>query len=322
MKAPGGSCQDTRDSDGESDTGQWHLILLTGSGRSGSTLLQRLLAQYADTSTVGEAVRVWDCAYPREELCGCGQLITQCPVWHPTLSHAGVTSIESAARMASTRDRMLRIPELARLLCRRPSKAMENYIARISRLYEAFANETGATVLVDSSKRPGYTILLTAAFPRRVSLVHLTRDPRAVAFSLQRQVKRRDVVKRVEFMPQYSASRSSLAWLRRNVLAELNTIIARSTHRLRYEDLVAEPSETLGGIRRSLGLPELEASFVNGSCARLTPRHSVAGNSSRFDNGVVKLKLDDEWTTALAPTARRAVEFLTMPLRHRYGYGE
>lgn len=307
-------------SDALRDEAPWRLLLISGSGRSGSTILHRLLGQYNGATTVGEAIRVWECSFHRNELCGCGAPLTKCPVWMPTLQASGVTAREDAGEVIRLRDRALRWIAILRLLAGVPDHATTNYVSLLTGVFDGISARTGASVIVDSSKSPLYTTLLTVAFRQRVSLVHLVRDPRAVAFSLQRLVVRPDVVDRVEYMPRYSPARSSFAWLRRNVQAELGGLLAQRRTRLRYEDLLIAPSQALDQLRSSLDLPEILPAFLDGHRATLERLHSVAGNPRRFEHGIIELKPDNEWAQAMQPKARRTVGILTAALRRRYGY--
>jgi hypothetical protein len=53
---------------------------------------------------------------------------------------------------------------------------------------------------------------------------------------------------------------------------------------------------------------------------RLGSSHTVAGGRVRMRTGVLPLRLDDEWRTALPASLRRFVSAATWPLRRRYGY--
>lgn len=302
------------------DLEAWRLVLISGSGRSGSTLLHRLLGQYPDATEVGEAVRVWECTFERDELCGCGAMLTGCRFWIPVLDRIGVSQAQDAQQVVELRQKSLRWVEVARLMLRRPSEHAAEYARVLEQLFTAAANESATSIVVDSSKQPVYTAFLVAALGKRVSLIHLVRDPRAVAFSLQRRVRRPDVTRREEYMPTYSAVRGALAWLRRNLQAELVAAMATRSTRLQYEGLLENPGDALTKLRTALELPEIEPTFVSDHTAELVAGHGVAGNPRRFEQGSVALKNDDEWLTGLSVAARRQVEFVTFPLRARYGY--
>ena len=57
------------------------VLYIAGLGRSGSTLLSRLLGQVDGICALGEAHHIWRTGAPRaaaDELCGCGRSYAQC----------------------------------------------------------------------------------------------------------------------------------------------------------------------------------------------------------------------------------------------------
>ena len=123
-------------------------------------------------------------------------------------------------------------------------------------------------------------------------------------------------------MPLYSPTHSALAWNRVNLLTE--ALLKRSSDRylrLRYEDLVDRPRET---VERILALVQEEAPqvpFVAERSVKLEPTHTVTGNPGVYKKtGVLKLQLDEEWRAKMKRSDRNIVTALTIPLLFRYGY--
>ena len=77
---------------------------------------------------------------------------------------------------------------------RRILDSLDEYAEKTGMLYSAIADTTGCDVIVDSSKWPQYGLLLTERLPLDVYVLHLVRDPRAVAYSWQRRQSRLDGV--------------------------------------------------------------------------------------------------------------------------------
>jgi hypothetical protein len=46
----------------------------------------------------------------------------------------------------------------------------------------------------------------------------------------------------------------------------------------------------------------------------------LGGNRVRFEQGQIKLRVDDEWKTKMPISQRRIVGLLTLPLLIAYGY--
>lgn len=297
-----------------------HVVLVSGSGRSGSTLLSGMLSQFSDTCGVGEAIRLWECCFIRGELCGCGRPLTECPMWRTALANLGINSNTTARELVSLRNRCLKWSEIARLAAGKPTGRMKAYVSLLQSLFQEVFHTSHYPVIVDSSKFPPYLAVLIHALRSQVSLVHIVRDPRAVAFSLQRKVRRPDVIAQTEFMPTYESARAAAAWVKRNAQTELLMRVVGTKVRVRYEDLILRPSEHLSRIRKKLGLPELDLSFLEHGRITLHPQHSVAGNPRRFETGLQDLRIDDEWKMNLPTLSSAKVSLITAPLLLRYGY--
>src|SRR5688500_16707278 len=59
-----------------------------GSGRSGSTLLVRLLGSLDGVISVGELAYVWNYGLINNNLCGCGQPFRECDFWRAVFDEA------------------------------------------------------------------------------------------------------------------------------------------------------------------------------------------------------------------------------------------
>src|SRR5262245_25734123 len=66
---------------GRAPEGRPRVLLIVGSGRSGSTLFERALGGVAGVAALGELVHMWDRAVRDDELCACGQPFGSCPFW-------------------------------------------------------------------------------------------------------------------------------------------------------------------------------------------------------------------------------------------------
>ena len=64
--------------------------------------------------------------------------------------------------------------------------------------------------------------------------------------------------------------------------------------RVRYEDLVADPFETLTSIWEFAEEPA-DTSFLAGRRATIGPLHTAWGNPNRFEQGEIELQADDAW---------------------------
>jgi hypothetical protein len=192
------------------------VLYILGWGRSGSTILDNVLGQVEGFFSAGELHYLWD-HLQRRRPCGCGKPIDECPVWSK-VSAAVLDSPErqgvSPGDLVRLQREEMRLHHTLRLMATK-SKAVArgdlySYAAVASNLYTAIAHETGARVVIDSTKRPTDAALLRFLKDVDGYLVHLVRDPRAVAYSWQR---RKQQIDRPTEMDRYGALASSINWL-------------------------------------------------------------------------------------------------------------
>jgi hypothetical protein len=188
-------------------------------------------------------------------------------------------------------------------------------------VYLATFAVTGATVLVDSSKVPAQAALLSSMSDLEPHYLHLVRDPRASAYSWQRQKARKDLDES-EVMPRFGLIKNGLSWLEFNLGAEAirRSAGVRSFTLLRYEDFMAEPRAAINHIARAIGESPGDLPISNDRTAHLTGNHTVSGNPSRFTTGTVEIRSDDEWRTKQATVDRLVTTSLVFPMLRRYGY--
>ena len=61
------------------------IILIAGSGRSGSTVLDNILGQTEGFFSGGELGNLWDFVEPAERVCACGARLRECETWNGIL---------------------------------------------------------------------------------------------------------------------------------------------------------------------------------------------------------------------------------------------
>ena len=90
--------------------------------------------------------------------------------------------------------------------------------------------------------------------------------------------------------------------------------------RLRYEDFVARPIETLRSVGDFVGEDfDISPLFADGSVS-VRPTHSVWGNPTRFEHGLIPIAPDTAWRAAMPAWRQAVTTVMTWPLMLRYGY--
>lgn len=304
------------------------VLYIGGSGRSGSTLLERLLGQLDGFTSVGELKLIWERGFSQNQLCGCQQPFGECPFWKEVTSQTfgdpSTFDVDKIKAQSMSIDRIRFIPNML-LSARQPAYAaqMDAYTEQLSRLYGSIASEAGASVVVDASKDPSTAYLLSRTPGIRLYVVHLVRDSRAVAHSWLRKKRRPEIVVGQAYMRQHPPTRSAGEWLYRSVLFDIAPTLGGLQHliRIRYEDLVASPAQIIAEIVQFVEEPAREFPFLQGNTAEFdVVNHTVSGNPMRFQQGPMQLKLDNEWETDLKRSHKTVVTAMTWPLLLKYGY--
>jgi hypothetical protein len=312
------------------------VVFIAGQGRSGSTLLERLLGGLPGVCTLGEVVRTWHDSTHEREGCSCGTPFAGCDFWNAIGEHAfGGWQRLDRARMrallyATARTR--RIPLLVEpWLSKRRRALISEWVAPYSLMYRAAASLTGARLITDSSKSPALAFCLRHATALDLRVVHLVRDPRGVAYSAIKHVPLPELDGAVA-LPRLTLARTALRWNTRNAaLALLSKTRHRpgsgppwpvTVQRVRYEDLLTDPRGTIRAVAAFAGLRVTPAdlSYLNSEYAELAAVHSASGNPGRYTSGRVPLRRDDAWRSALPPRQRWLVTAACAPLLAAYRY--
>jgi len=187
-------------------------------------------------------------------------------------------------------------------------------------LYHSVAAETGAELIVDTSKS-----VFHAAFMRNSRVVdpyvlHLVRDPRGVVFSWTRPKVELGYDGGERMMPAKSLAVSTAWWISINHYAALlEKDFPGRYQRLRYEDFVADPEAEFRRIGEFCGLEVDPAQVFDMAADAIEPTHSVWGNPMRFDKKVT-IRADERWREGLSDRERRIITATTAPWLRKYSY--
>jgi len=303
------------------------VVFLGGLGRSGSTLIERILGQLPGVCTVGEVVHLWQRGLVRDERCGCGQPFSACPFWRQVgeAAFGGWQQVDPGVvhdlgvRVDRTRYIPgLAAPRIARTVAGRAGQYADYYAA----VYAAVAAVSGADTVVDSSKNASLAYVLRRQPDLDLRVLHVVRDSRGVAYSWTKHVPRPEAGDAQPEMHRYRPWRAALLWDMQNVSLTVLGRLGTPTERVQYEHLLADPPGTMRRVCAFLDLPAGEelGSFLGPDSVRLAPAHTVSGNPMRFQTGTVPLRRDDSWRSQMRPADRRLVSALTLPLLLRYSY--
>jgi hypothetical protein len=309
------------------------VLCIGGTGQNGATLLTRMLGQVPGFVAVGELGYLWDRALVENVECGCGLPFHDCPFWSRVGDEAfgGWDRVDPREVVALRETLSLRgrgLPGWLSLplafepgLWPRYRDTARRYAAFMARLYQGIAVTARKGIIIDSMKRP-YHVYSVAGIPGiDLSLVHLVRDARGVAYSGTKVVKRQGAIQGA-YRARRSPLKSGIRWMWVNAAFEVLPRRGIPVTRVRYESLVRSPRPEIAKVVRAIRgmVEEADLRFIQDDEVDLPPEHLVAGNRMRLLAGRIPLRRDDEWRTGLSPRDQRTVSLVTWPLLRRYAY--
>jgi hypothetical protein len=305
------------------------ILYIAGWARSGSTVIEQVLAQADGWVACGELNSVW-----RNYVCGCGVPVFDCEFWKPILNEtlARHPEPDTAAVIALREQALAQRPTTLAAIARerrkgfRPDSPRGRYLSVLLDLYASVADETAADVIIDSSKTAADAYLIAALTDLELYVLHLVRDPRATAYSWYRktqpsygdQAGGRNPAK----WPLVSPRRSSVNWMRRHAVIDLlvRPLLGSRYMRMRYEDFAAHPQRAAQSICSFMGEQDANLPFLGERVIRVDPTHTASGNPVRFTDRQLEIRLDDEWRARMDAGPRLLATLPAAPLMPRYGY--
>lgn len=296
------------------------VIYIAGYGRSGSTILDIALSNHPDISGVGEAAYLfaeWDISGRR---CTCGRPFRECPVFSSTIETPG----EAAHHAEIARS----VERRSRALLTLTGLRSENTATRYSRtqryLFRSLTQALRTTRIVDSSKTARLTALRPWALSKIAGLdvvvVHLVRHAGSTLGSLS-QVGSNWAREGHPRAKRRSPASLALGWVLANLAAALVPKLTGIPYvRIRYEDLVRYPEETLRRLEPLIGVSMEPLIERLKSGAPLEVGHRAGGNRMREAERVQFRTRSDVRPPQLPIRYQAAYAFWCAWLNRLYGY--
>lgn len=263
------------------------LIYIVGSGRSGSTVIERVLNTASGITGVGEVHALW--RLPLASLtCSCGAPVTQCDFWQAALGEADFEP-KTLERLAELEASVVRTPYLARLrfdpVRIRADPRLAEFIHLNGHLFDGLQRAAGSPVILDSSKAGPRAWVLQAGF--QPFFLHIHRSATDVITSWRRP---KPDPSAGGLMRKPSVASAALDWVKAEQAARSLSRIA-CLRRIDHAGFALAPRPTLSAAFDPVlpglidGLPWFDATHLTNE-ARY---HSVLGNPDRFDPGVIQI---------------------------------
>ena len=304
------------------------VVFIGGENRSGTTLLDRILGKNDVFFSLGEVIQIWRRGFIENWPCGCGKAFRNCDFWQAVIKKAfgrlEKIDIQHIYNLQRSIVRIRHMPQLAlpKLRSSRFQAHLQEYSNILVQLYRAIAQLTNYKVLIDSSKSACYALVLTEISDIELSVIHLVRDSRAVAYSMQKKKVRLDTPWKQAYMERRGLFESCLYWSIANWSTSLLKDRVKLYRLVLYESLASQPKATITQLLNSLGLSKADlAFFLTDNRVSLGISHTISGNPVRVNVGCINIKPDLEWMGKLQWYKYYTITLLTYPLLKKYYKG-
>jgi hypothetical protein len=309
------------------EASQVNVLVISGSGRSGSTLMLQILGSLDGYCAIGELNNIWEQSLLNNRPCSCGKAFRDCQFWNDVMVDAfgGPDRIDAKAMLAlrdsTVRGKQLPLMAFPRLRTASFQQRVDEYAGVLESIYRSVQRVSGCDVIVDSSKGAGHAFMLAEMRSIRPRMIHLVRDSRATSYSWSRRKRRTDVLDREVYMEKMNHRTVALHWNVGHTFAPIAARRLAASTVCRYEDFANQPRATIEEILTDLGMSAVPMSpFVSDHSVCLRDTHALWGNPDRSNHGVVAIRPDSEWRRQMSVWKKAEVSLLTLPWLIKYRY--
>ncbi|MDT7830207.1 sulfotransferase [Pricia sp. S334] len=292
------------------------LILLIGSGRSGSTLMDMLVNENPNIMGVGE-ISNWNNKV-FNEYCACGDIVKSCPFWSEVIRKVGWSEKDFQKYKeyqyefnAPKRDSVFKIKDYTE------KSGFNDFISKSNEIFNAISEVSNKQILFDSSKSPQRAFNLSKSDLFDVKFIYLMRDPRGVVWSFKKSFKKNQKAGLQKDMKGTSLQKALYSWLAVNSRA-FSALKSTSFPSLfvKYENFCANPNQEINRILEFV-LGEKPKTEINLSESMQTESHVIAGNRLRMNKDII-IKPDFAWKKNLNFFQKAFIYSLTFPLLNKF----
>lgn len=250
------------------------IVYIAGDGRSGSTLVELILANDSNTIAIGEGYRFWKRYEEGSSECGCGTLITSCELWKKVNARLHRIEEYSLSGHWAQIQYLLQFKNWRKIqdYLKTPEYSVFSQVVRD--FYNSVFQYSGKSVILDSSKNIGWLHVLKALGIAEIKILHLERNPCEVMNSWKKKVKLPEYQKEV-WMPR----KSNITILKSLLKIKLGIRYFKNYSNywfVSFEWVKTETPQFLEAVKEKFGL-KIDSENLN-----RVFNHGIGGNPIRF----------------------------------------
>jgi len=170
------------------------VLYIGGLGRSGSTLLNDLMAQHQDVVSVGEVNRLVLRGLLEDQTCGCGKAFSACELWNEVGERlGGWDSIDPHELLAHQKNLDRNRHSLKSLFPNIVPGAQEpltEFGEWYAKMLVAVRDAAQVPLIIDSTKQISTGLILRQLDSIDLRMIHVVRASRGVAYSWTKAMKK------------------------------------------------------------------------------------------------------------------------------------
>jgi len=294
------------------------VLYIAGYGRSGSTLLERILSSHPLITGLGEVEYLTRNSKKLEALCSCGTKLKTCPQWKEILSQLDLKYDWSMVKKEQNK------ADSWKPFLNKKSGKYPHYDQFNSELYYLLSQQNQKTkYLIDSSKTARLNYHRPASLLRQgisVKIIHLIRDGRGSMWSLINRGSNRLLEENGSGKVPLPAARALFSWNLANIGALKWKKKAPSNYlQIRYEDFTQNPQKILREIQQYLDIDLTHQIQLITEQQPLPTLHQAAGNRNRSEK-ITRIKEDNQWRECLPIFHKTLFRLVSHKLAKQFGY--
>lgn len=287
------------------------VLFIMGAGRCGSTVMSVIIASHPEVESVGE-IKSWprykgqprDYDHKNDDLEFWNSVLEQ----YETISRAkcDFDKLEDICNDIEFNKGVGFLSKITALIfSKQNNKKLQKYYEHNSNLLCAIQKISGKKLILDSSKNVCRAIALLKHPNLNIKVIHLIRDPRGTVWSFMKKDVEQKHKDSLRALLDYFVINSTATMVR--------YLYKDRVIKVKYEDLVNHPSETIERIFKFIDLDDCRVQSMIGNDAELEIRHIFDGNRVRRNHSI-KFRGDDEWKLKLPRIYKILCSIIARPI--------